>query len=125
MKKLFYLLMLAFLITGCTTTASESNYEPLKTKVPTRPAGQKDVLGLTAPKIETVRVGFIGLGMRGPGAVSRFTHIPGVEIKALCDLYPDKVEKTQAILEKAGLPAAAGYEIYADVRPQTNATISI
>ncbi len=109
MKKLFYLLMLAFLITGCTTTASESNYEPLKTEVPTRPAGQKDVLGLTAPKIETVRVGFIGLGMRGPGAVSRFTHIPRVEIKALCDLYPDRVEKTQAILEKAGLPAAAGY----------------
>ncbi len=109
MKKLFYLLMLAFLITGCTTTASESNYEPLKTEVPTRPAGQKDVLGLTAPKIETVRVGFIGLGMRGPGAVSRFTHIPGVEIKALCDLYPERVEKSQAILEKAGLPAAAGY----------------
>ena len=109
MKKLFYLLMLAVLITGCTTTATESNYEPLKTEVPTRPAGQKDVLGLTAPKMETVRVGFIGLGMRGPGAVSRFTHIPGVEIVALCDLHPDRVEKTQAILEKAGFPAAAGY----------------
>ncbi len=109
MKKLFYLLMLAVLITGCTTTATESNYEPLRTEVPTRPAGQKDVLGLTTPKMETVRVGFIGLGMRGPSAVSRFTHIPGVEIVALCDLHPDRVEKTQAILEKAGFPAAAGY----------------
>ena len=76
MKKLFYLLMLAVLTTGCTTTTGESensNYEPLTTEVPTRPSGQKDVLGLTAPKIETVRVGFIGLGMRGPGAVNRFT----------------------------------------------------
>ena len=114
MKKLFYLLMLAVLFTGCTMATGEnsksnSNYEPLKTEVPTRPSEQKDVLGLTVPKIETVRVGFIGLGMRGPSAVSRFTHIPGVEIVALCDLHPDRVEKTQAILEKAGFPAAAGY----------------
>lgn len=114
MKKLFYLLMLTVLFTGCTMATGENNktngnYEPLTTKVPTRPSGQKDVLGLTTPKIETVRVGFIGLGMRGPGAVSRFTHIPGVEIIALCDLHPDRVEKSQTILEKAGRPAAAGY----------------
>ena len=114
MKKIVYLLMLTVLFVGCTMTGAENNntngnYEPLKTEVPSRPAGQKDVLGLTAPKMETVRVGFIGLGMRGPGAVRRFTHIPGVEIVALCDLHPDRVEKTQAILENAGLPAAAGY----------------
>ena len=109
MKKLFHLLRLAVLITGCTTTNGDTSCEPLKTEVPTRPAGQKDVLGLTTPKMETVRVGFIGLGMRGPGAVRRFTHIPGVEIVALCDLYPDRVDKTQKILENAGLPAAAGY----------------
>ena len=109
MKKLFYLLMLAVFITGCNTTTSESSYEPLTTEVPTRPAGQKDVLGLTTPKMETVRVGFIGLGMRGPGAVRRFTHIPGVEIVALCDLHTDRVEKTQKILENAGFPEAASY----------------
>ena len=114
MKKLFYLFFLAVLFTGCTMATGEnkkanSNYEPLTTKVPTRPSGQKDVLGLITPKIETVRVGFIGLGMRGPGAVKRFTHIPGVEIVALCDLHPDRVEKAQAILEKAELPTAVGY----------------
>ena len=114
MKKLFYLLMLAVLFTGC-SLANEGNnkstgkYEPLTTKEPTRPSGQKDVLGLTTPKIENVRVGFIGLGMRGPGAVNRFTHIPGVEIIALCDLHSDRVEKTQKILKDAGLPAAADY----------------
>ena len=109
MKKLFYLLMLAVLITGCNTTSSETSYEPMTTEVPTRPSGQKDVLGLTTPKMETVRVGFIGLGMRGPGAVRRFTHIPGVEIVALCDLHTDRVEKTQKILENAGFPEAASY----------------
>ena len=54
-------------------------------ETPERPAGQEHVLGLTAPKLETVRVGFVGIGMRGPGAVTRFAHIPGVEIVALCD----------------------------------------
>lgn len=33
---------------------------------PERPEGQQSVLGLTAPKMEVVRVGFVGLGMRGP-----------------------------------------------------------
>ena len=40
---------------------------------PERPAGQQSVIGLTAPKMDVVRVGFVGLGMRGPGAVERFT----------------------------------------------------
>ena len=41
--------------------------------------------GFAAPKIETVRVGVVGLGQRGPGAVDRLSKIEGVEIKALCD----------------------------------------
>lgn len=81
----------------------------ITTKIPKRPAGQKDVIQLTAPKLETVRVGFIGLGMRGPGAVERFTHIPGTKIKALCDIRPERVEVAQKILKKANLPAAVGY----------------
>ena len=51
-------------------------------KTPERPAGQKSVLGLTVPKMESVRVGFVGLGMRGPGAVERFTYIPGTQVGA-------------------------------------------
>lgn len=43
---------------------------------PQREAGQQHALGLTVPKMENVRVAFVGLGMRGPGAVERFTHIP-------------------------------------------------
>ena len=81
----------------------------IETAIPKRPAGQKDVLGLRLAPMPVVRVGFIGLGMRGPGAVERFTHLEGVEIKAICDLHPERVEKSQAILKKAGLPEAATY----------------
>ena len=81
----------------------------IETAIPKRPAGQKDVLGLRLAPMPIVRVGFIGLGMRGPSAVERFTHLDGVEIKAICDLHPERVEKSQAILKKAGLPKAAIY----------------
>ena len=42
--------------------------------------------GYAAPKLDTVRVGFIGLGMRGPTHLNNMTKLQGVEIKALCDI---------------------------------------
>jgi predicted dehydrogenase len=68
-----------------------------------------NMCGFAAPKLPTVRVGIVGLGMRGPGAVDRLSYIEGVEIKALCDKYADRVEKAQSILTKKGLPAAKSY----------------
>ena len=76
---------------------------------PARPAGQQHVLGLKTDKIQTVRVAFVGLGMRGPGAVERFTYIPGVEIVALCDYEAERAERCQGYLKKAGLLPAAIY----------------
>ena len=76
---------------------------------PARPEGQQHVIGLTAPKMKTVRVAFVGLGMRGPGAVARFTYIPGVEIVALCDYEAKRAEKCQKYLREAGMAPAAIY----------------
>ena len=78
-------------------------------QTPPRVEGQKSVLGLAVEPMKVVRVGFIGLGMRGPGAVERFTHIEGTEIKALCDLYPERAAAAQEILKKAGRPHAQEY----------------
>src|SRR6478735_3159371 len=78
----------------------------IKTPTPKRPAGQTDVLRLDQPAIPTVRIAFIGLGMRGPGAVERMTHIPGVEIVALCDMLEDRTKSANEILVKAGMPKA-------------------
>lgn len=65
--------------------------------------------GYAAPKIDKVRIGFIGLGMRGPGAVQRMSFIDGVEIVALCDKLPDRATRAQQIVEKAGRPKAKEY----------------
>ena len=70
-------------------------------ETPERPTDQQHVLGLTAPKMETVRVAFVGLGMRGPWAVWRFCNIPGVEVVALCDYEEDRAEASQKYLRDA------------------------
>ena len=85
------------------------NEGTIEVESPQRAPGQKSVLGLALPAMESVRVGFVGLGMRGPGAVERFTHIPGVEIKALCDYEQTRAEDCQKYLEKASLPKADIY----------------
>ncbi len=58
--------------------------------------------GYAAPKLETVRIGFIGTGNRGSGAVGRMSKIGGVEIKALCDLRPEKVNAAKKRIEGSG-----------------------
>jgi predicted dehydrogenase len=68
-----------------------------------------NMCGYAAPKLEKVRIGFIGLGSRGPGAVERMSYIEGVEITALCDQYEDRVERVQKKLEGKGLPRAKSY----------------
>lgn len=76
---------------------------------PQRAANQQSMLGYAAAPLDVVRVGFVGLGMRGRDAVSRFTHIEGVEIKALADLVQRNVDYCSGYLESVGWPPAEGY----------------
>lgn len=109
----FLLLAVAMTMAACSGADSEKDYRIIDNTivfdVPERIEGQQSVLGLRTEPLDTVRVGFIGLGMRGPGAVSRFTYLEGVQIKALCDLLPDRVASAQKILTDRGLPEAAAY----------------
>ena len=76
---------------------------------PSREVGQQHALGLTVPKMDVVRVAFVGLGMRGPGAVERWTHIPGIQIMALCDYEKERAERCQNYLRAASMPPADIY----------------
>ena len=55
-----------------------------------------------APKLDTVRLGFIGLGNRGPVFSTQTSRIEGVEIKALCDLRTEKAEAAKKQVEIFG-----------------------
>ena len=52
--------------------------------------------------------GIIGLGNRGTEWVKMLTGDFGfVNIAGLCDVYPDRVERAESILEKTGRPCPA------------------
>ncbi|MBO7266017.1 MAG: Gfo/Idh/MocA family oxidoreductase [Alistipes sp.] len=76
---------------------------------PERAEGQEHVVGLSVTPIRNVRVAFVGLGMRGPWAVWRFSCIPGVEVVALCDYERDRAEACQKFLRNESLMPADVY----------------
>ena len=76
---------------------------------PERAEGQTSMLGFAAEPIDTVRVGIIGIGMRGRGPLKRMAYIDGVEIVAICDLHQENLDKGQARLAKYGMPRADEY----------------
>jgi len=104
MKKLFFL---SFLLINVLAFSQTQKF--IEFPVPERPAGQTDVLKLKCEPIDTVRIAFIGLGMRGNEAVRRYMYVEGVEVVALCDMLPERVDSCQAILKKNNRPAAASY----------------
>jgi len=68
-----------------------------------------NMCGYAAPKIDKVRIGYIGIGARGIGAVSRMSFIEGAEIKCICDKFPERVASAQKYLTNKGLPKAKEY----------------
>ncbi len=99
-------------LTSCVPEGKNNKSTPLAfiEEAATRVHTQRfNMSGYAAPKIGTVRIGIIGLGQRGPGAVERMANIEGVEIRALCDMIQDRVDKAQKILAAHGLPPARSY----------------
>ncbi len=78
----------------------------IKTQAERNPVMNFNMCGYAAPKLNTVRIGFVGIGDRGSGAVKRMTFIDGVEITAICDTRQGALDGAQKILSDAGLPKA-------------------
>ena len=74
----------------------------------------RTVMDLRTPPMERVRVAFVGLGMRGSGAIGRYLALDGVEIAALCDIRPNQVAAAQKQLAAKNRPAAKEFGKTAD-----------
>lgn len=61
------------------------------------------------PKLDKVRLGFIGVGARGPGHLDAAMNCEGVEIKAICDPHLPSANNAAAMVKKAGRPDAKLY----------------
>ena len=56
--------------------------------------------GFAAPKLETIRAAFIGVGHRGKGHIRNFSRLTQTEVVAISDLYQDNVDKAAAIVQE-------------------------
>ena len=75
-----------------------------------RPAGNRSVAGLATEPLEKVRIGLIGLGMRGMGGLPRLLTVEGVEVTAVCDIVPERVAKAQQIVEEKTSKRPVGFD---------------
>ena len=58
---------------------------------------------------ERVRLGIIGVGGRGTSLLRDLLAVDGVDVKAICDLVPEKVEHAQKMVTDAGQPKPTGF----------------
>jgi len=90
------------ILKGCTSKKDNNEKQGLAQLSKQREESHKqqyNMSGYAAPELDVVRVGIIGLGNRGPAHMNNFKRIEGVEIKALCDVVPEKVDRANKMLE--------------------------
>ena len=59
--------------------------------------------------MDRVRIGLVGIGSRGTVLLEVLLGLEGVEIKAVCDIIPERVAKAQDMVTAAKQPKPAGY----------------
>ncbi|GAB3755578.1 Gfo/Idh/MocA family protein [Spirosoma pomorum] len=64
---------------------------------------------LRPPALAKVRLGFIGVGLRGRSHLRQALYRNDVEVTALCDISPDSIAQANAMIEKAGRKAPTAY----------------
>ena len=89
---------------SATSAASSSSMSQLRPS-----SGPAPERFLAAPPMDTVRIGFVGVGGQGMSHVHNLLKVEGCVIKAVDDIVPEKVTKAQDLVEQAGFPRPAGY----------------
>ncbi|NQZ44060.1 MAG: Gfo/Idh/MocA family oxidoreductase [Flavobacteriaceae bacterium] len=78
-----------------------------------RPAKAQYMGGFAAPKLDTVRAAFIGVGARGGYHLKFLAALPGTEVVAICDVYEDLVkEKEGWVREVSGSDRHTDIKLY-------------
>ena len=59
--------------------------------------------------VKPVRLGVIGAGSRGQEVMRQFLHLPGVSVRAVCDVYPPRQQEVNRLVG-AEVPFMPGYQ---------------
>lgn len=86
--------------TGAVSTVDASVFPTILTKAERGPAKPAD---------SVVRLGFIGIGSRGRSHVEQALYRADVQIPAICDIDPEAISRTNAMIEKSGRKKPEAY----------------
>jgi len=93
----------ASIINGCAATKNgNGNLPQIREQAIAGHAQRFNMHGYAAPKLDVVRIGFIGIGVRGFETVQLLSHLEGIEIKAVCDIVPEKAEAIKKEIQSRG-----------------------
>ena len=70
---------------------------------------QASAAPLAAPPMETVRIGYVGIGGQGGGHVRNLVKIPGCRITAVCDIRPERTDWATKQITEAGQPPPTAF----------------
>lgn len=93
-------------VASAATTLAASNAQA-QTKAPAK-GGYAEALFRTAP-IPVVRIGFVGCGLQGTEHIKNLLSLDGVELRAVCDIAPEKTERAQRLAREAGKKEPKAY----------------
>ena len=79
--------------------------------VQARRAQQRTMIGVRFDPHDVVRIGIIGVGLRGTEVLREFLAVDKVVVNAVCDVVKDKCTRAAQMIEKAGQKTPG---IYAD-----------
>ena len=71
--------------------------------------GERGTASASAKPIDLVRVGFVGVGVKGSEHVSNLLSMEGVELRAVCDIREVQCAETQRQAEKLGKKKPTAY----------------
>jgi hypothetical protein len=86
-----------------------SHFESIRRAAQSKRSQHFNMCSYVAPRLDKVRIGIIGLGVRGMMALERLPYIEGVEVAALSDKDSEPLAKAQQFLTNKALKPAKEY----------------
>src|SRR4026208_1303407 len=96
---------------GLTASSVAGAHSSEEEAVQARRAQQRTMIGVKFEPHDTVRLGIIGVGLRGTDVLREFLAVDKVVVNAVCDLVKEKCTRAAQMIEKAGQKTPG---IYAD-----------
>ena len=71
---------------------------------------QREALAQNQDTNRTLRLGFVGIGGRGSYHLNAALGIEGIEVPAICEVIPERLQQAKKWIEDAGLPTPRLYD---------------